>query len=597
MDTLDWFPAMSTAVPLTTCPAPSVLTVTGSGQRAIPLTTSVHVKLTRTSVLFQPAAFGGGLTTALTAGRLLSMLSVTDTLAWFPAMSTAVPLTTCPAPSVLTVTGSGQRAIPLTTSVHVKLTRTSVLFQPAAFGGGLTTALTAGRLLSMLSVTDTLAWFPAMSTAVPLTTCPAPSVLTVTGSGQRAIPLTTSVHVKLTRTSVLFQPAAFGGGLTTALTAGRLLSMLSVTDTLAWFPAMSTAVPLTTCPAPSVLTVTGSGQRAIPLTTSVHVKLTRTSVLFQPAAFGGGLTTALTAGRLLSMLSVTDTLAWFPAMSTAVPLTTCPAPSVLTVTGSGQRAIPLTTSVHVKLTRTSVLFQPAAFGGGLTTALTAGRLLSMLSVTDTLAWFPAMSTAVPLTTCPAPSVLTVTGSGQRAIPLTTSVHVKLTRTSVLFQPAAFGGGLTTALTAGRLLSMLSVTDTLAWFPAMSTAVPLTTCPAPSVLTVTGSGQRAIPLPPSVHVKLTRASVLFQPAAFGGGLTTALTAGRLLSMLSVTDTLARFPATSTAVPLTTCPAPSVLTVTGSGQRAIPLTPSVHVKLTRASVLFQPAAFGGGLTTAL
>src|SRR3989442_21364 len=262
----------------------------------MPLAASVQVNVTVTFPLLHPAAFAAGLTATSTTGGVLSMLSVTDAVDWLPATSTAVPLTTCPAPSAVTVAGSGQRAILLPPSVHVKLTRTSVLFHPAAFGGGLPAALTAGGLLSMLSVMDVLAWFPATSTAVPLTTCPAPSVLTVTGSEQRAIPLPPSVQVKLTRTSVLFQPAAFGCGLTTALTPGRLLSMLSVTDTLAWFPATSTAVPLTTCPAPSVLTVTGSGQRATPLMASVHVKLTLTSVLFQPVALAVGLTDAMIIG-------------------------------------------------------------------------------------------------------------------------------------------------------------------------------------------------------------------------------------------------------------------------------------------------------------
>src|SRR5947208_2833618 len=125
------------------------------------------------------------------------------------------------------------------------------------------------------------------------------------------------------------------------------------------------------------------------------------------------------------MFKVIDRVAWLPATSTAAPLITCPAPSVVTVTGAGQRATPLVASVHVKVTRTSVLFQPAAFAGGLKTALAAGLVLSMLSATETLDWFPAMSTAVPLTTCPAPSVFNVTGSGQRAIPLVASVHVKL----------------------------------------------------------------------------------------------------------------------------------------------------------------------------
>src|SRR5437867_1028778 len=311
-----------------------------------------------------------------TAGGVLSMFKVIDRVAWLPATSTAAPLITCPAPSVVTVTGAGQRATPLVASVHVKVTVAFPLFHPAPFAAGLTATSTTGGVLSILSVTEAVDWLPATSTAVPLTTCPAPSAVTVTASGQRAILLVASPHVTLTRTSVLFQPAAFAGGLKTALAAGLVLSILRVTETLDWFPAMSTAVPLTTCPAPSVLNVTGSGQRAIPLVASVHVKLTRASVLFQPAAFAGGLTTALTTGRLLSMLSVIDTLDWLPAMSTAVPLTTCPAPSVVTVTGSEQRAIALMASAHVKVTRTSVVFQPAAFAGGLAAAVMRGRSLS-----------------------------------------------------------------------------------------------------------------------------------------------------------------------------------------------------------------------------
>src|SRR2546428_641858 len=232
------------------------------------------------------------------------MFRVTDLVAWLPATSTAALLITCPAPSVVTVTGAGQRATPLVASAHVKVTVAFPLFHPAPFAAGVTATSTTGGVLSMLSVTDAVGWLPATSTAVPLTTCPAPSAVTVTGSGQLAILLVASPHVKLTRTSVLFQPAAFAGGLTTALTAGGVLSMLSVTEALDWFPAMSTAVPLTTCLAPSAVTVTGSGQRAILLVASVHVKLTRTSVLFQPAAFAGGLTDAVMTGGSWSSLRI-----------------------------------------------------------------------------------------------------------------------------------------------------------------------------------------------------------------------------------------------------------------------------------------------------
>ena len=50
--------------------------------------------------------------------------------------------------------------------------------------------------------------------------------------------------------------------------------------------------------------------------------------------------------------------------------------------------------------------------------------------------FPAPSTAVPVIVWFAPSVLTVTGAGQLAIPLVRSEQVKLTTTSALYQPVS-----------------------------------------------------------------------------------------------------------------------------------------------------------------
>src|SRR3989442_339055 len=148
--------------------------------------------------------------------------------------------------------------------------------------------------------------------------------------------------------------------------------------------------------------------------------------------------------------------------------------------------MPLAASVQVNVTVTFPLLHPAAFAAGLTATSTTGGVLSMLSVTDAVDWLPATSTAVPLTTCPAPSAVTVAGSGQRAILLPPSVHVKLTRTSVLFQPAAFGGGLTTALTAGRLLSMDRESDVQGKSADLGGRRTLNTNTAPSVLTLTGS---------------------------------------------------------------------------------------------------------------
>jgi len=54
------------------------------------------------------------------------------------------------------------------------------------------------------------------------------------------------------------------------------------------------------------------------------------------------------------------------------------------------------------------------------------------------------------------------------------VAVKVTVTSVLFQPSAFGGGVTVAETEGGVLSKLITTFVDAAFPALSIAVPVMT---------------------------------------------------------------------------------------------------------------------------
>src|SRR3989442_14714255 len=100
------------------------------------------------------------------------------------------------------------------------------------------------------------------------------------------------------------------------------------------------------------------------------------------------------------------------------------------------------------------------------------------------------------------------------MPLAASVQVNVTVTFPLLHPAAFAAGLTATSTTGGVLSMLSVTDAVDWLPATSTAVPLTTCPAPSAATVAGSWHPAVPLPPSLRVKVTLTSLLVQTSAFG-----------------------------------------------------------------------------------
>src|SRR5258708_3904555 len=152
------------------------------------------------------------------------------------------------------------------------------------------------------------------------------------------------------------------------------------------------------------------------------------------------------------MLTVTLVVAVFPATSVAEPITTWPAPSVVTATGDEQDATPLNASEHEKLTVTLELFQPAASGGGLIVPEMVGGVMSRFTVTDVVAVFPAKSVAVPETTWFAPSMVTATGGGQNATPLVLSEHVKLTVTLELFHPAGFGSGLRLAEMIGGSLS-------------------------------------------------------------------------------------------------------------------------------------------------
>ena len=84
--------------------------------------------------------------------------------------------------------------------------------------------------------------------------------------------------------------------------------------------------------------------------------------------------------------------------------------------------------------------------------LTAGGVLSRLMMTLSLALFPARSTAMPVTSWSAPSVISAIGSGRMSSPERLSLATKLTVTSVLFQPAALGSGPTTAVMTGGVLS-------------------------------------------------------------------------------------------------------------------------------------------------
>src|SRR5574337_168030 len=162
----------------------------------------------------------------------------------------------------------------------------------------------------------------------------------------------------------------------------------------------------------------------------------------------------------------------------------------------------------------------------------AGGVLSIFRITGMLAVFPALSTAVPVTICPSPSVETVTGPGQKAMPDKASLPSKVTVTFVLFQPDGFGPGLTCAIMTGGVLSIFTEIFLVAERPAASTAVPVALCPAPSDVSIVRGVQLTIPEPASLQVKSTATSVLFHPYVFGAGVAWSVMAGTVLSILTV-----------------------------------------------------------------
>jgi len=192
----------------------------------------------------------------------------------------------------------------------------------------------------------------------------------------------------------------------------------------------------------------------------VHWYVIPTLVLFQPFT-GGGDKVAVMARGALSVAKEMLVDAVFPALSVAVPLKTSLAPAVVTWIGAGQEAIPEPASAQAKVTVTGSVRTPLLPpDDDAADATMEGDVLSRLTVTDVLevALPPATSTAVPVITCPAPSLVTVIGAGHVAMAKFASLQVKVTVTFVLFHPLAFGGGLTVAVMTGVADATVGVTE-------------------------------------------------------------------------------------------------------------------------------------------
>jgi hypothetical protein len=229
------------------------------------------------------------------------------------------------------------------------------------------------------------------------------------------------------------------------------------------FPALSVHKPLAVWPGPSVLSVMGAVQLAMPERLSAPVNVTVTLVLFHPAPFGAGDAAAVAVGGVMSILTVTDADRVSPAPFTALHVKVVPAVSVVRAAGSqpvlASELMPDVGSLTFQLTVTFVLFQPAAVGAGDTLGVTIGGVRSIRTVTETELVKPAPFTAEQVNVTPAVSADSedVPQPELEVIPDSGSVTLQLTLTgTVVFQPKAFGGGFTVATITGGVVSPLAL---------------------------------------------------------------------------------------------------------------------------------------------
>src|SRR5438876_6930976 len=292
-------------------------------------------------------------------------------------------------------------------------------------------------------------------------------------------------------------------------------------------------------------------QPSIPLCTPpaspFSLNVTVTSVLFQPATLAAGAFAGVGAlGGVLSifMPMMVDGSAALPATSTQLPVLLTEAFST-----SAVKVCPATVfvsrpdctapaSAQVKFTVTSVLFQPLPLAAGVRPPVITGLVLSIFTVTLAIALvLPALSVHVPLTSVPLVSAVRPLPVVQLSIPLlivpASPLSLKVTATSVLFQPLTLAAGALTAVGGlGGVLSMLMplTAEESAALPALSRQLPVLVTEAfctsavnvcPATLLVSRPDSTA---PVSAQVKFTVTSVLFQPLALAAGVRPPVIAG-------------------------------------------------------------------------
>src|SRR5882724_4459274 len=160
------------------------------------------------------------------------------------------------------------------------------------------------------------------------------------------------------------------------------------------------------------------------------------------------------------MLTETGSELTLPARSVAAPVNNWLCPSAETSTGPLTAATPESASAALNVMVTLLLFQPLAFGRGANVSERAGAVLSILiPLTAAEAELPARSWQMPATCSLAPSEASRVGNegDPGATPDKESTQLKLTVTSLLFHPLAFGAGVANPAMAGAVLSIMTLT--------------------------------------------------------------------------------------------------------------------------------------------
>src|ERR1051325_364235 len=380
-----------------TCHVPSAPTVAGC-----PLTVTVTGLMSLTEPMTATCVGSG--TTELSVGEVMAMRGtpvsmLTETLAELrlPALSTASPVTVCPAPSLWRTTAAGQMAMPLKASLQVKLTVTAELFQPAAFGAGATCASIDGNVRSTVSL-GVMVDGPAALVPTMVSVCGPSAPRLKPCTVQMPLAIVAGVPLTVTLVAVPLPPESVtlleltnepGGGSVSESVGGGMVMTEICAEPVAPTAFVATAVIVTG----DVCDVRSTVADQVPSAATVAVcPFTLTVAGLMGGTLPGRGTCAgsetgelsagaaiVTCGVCVSMLKVTVMGLTLPALSVAWRVTLCAAPSAATETSPGQVRMPLSASLQVKLTVTAVLFQPAAFGAGLTVAVIVGGVRSTMS--------------------------------------------------------------------------------------------------------------------------------------------------------------------------------------------------------------------------